>query len=162
MGETVRITGLALVLFGLWLLLSGHYQALLVSLGIASVLFVVLLAARMDVVDAEGVPIHLTPSAFRYGPWLAWQVIVSNLDVARRILDPRLPIDPVVGTVKASQRSALGRVVYANSITLTPGTVSMDIREDEIEVHALVPEGLDALRAGDMDRRVREMTEGKG
>lgn len=150
----VHAISLALVLFALWLLLSGHYVPLLIGLGALSVLLVVTIALRMDVVDREGHPIHLSPKALLYWPWLGWEIVKANLDVARRILDPRLPISPIVIRLKASQKSDLGRVIYANSITLTPGTVSIDIDGEHIEVHALTREAAQALRTGDMDRRV--------
>lgn len=148
---------LALVSYGLWLLLSGHYNALLLSLGVVSILIVVMIALRMDVIDREGHPIHLTIKILPYWSWLGWQIIRSNLDVARRILSPTMPISPTVLRVKASQRSALGKVIYANSITLTPGTVSINIETNEIEVHALTREAAAGLRAGEMNRRVAEL-----
>lgn len=150
----VHAISLALVLFALWLLLSGHYVPLLIGLGALSVLLVVTIALRMDVVDREGHPIHLSLKALLYWPWLAWEIVKSNVDVARRILSPTLPISPTVIRLKASQKSELGKVIYANSITLTPGTVSIDIDGDKIEVHALTREAAQALRTGDMDRRV--------
>ena len=150
----VHAISLALVLFALWLLLSGHYVPLLIGLGALSVLLVVTIALRMDVVDREGHPIHLSPKALLYWSWLAWEIVKSNVDVARRILSPTLPISPTVIRLKASQKSELGKVIYANSITLTPGTVSIDIDGDKIEVHALTREAAQALRTGDMDRRV--------
>ncbi len=150
----VHAISLALVLFALWLLLSGHYVPLLIGLGALSVLLVVTIALRMNVVDREGHPIHLSPKALLYWPWLAWEIVKSNVDVARRILSPTLPISPTVIRLKASQKSELGKVIYANSITLTPGTVSIDIDGDKIEVHALTREAAQALRTGDMDRRV--------
>ncbi len=150
----VHAISLALVLFALWLLLSSHYVPLLIGLGALSVLLVVTIALRMGVVDREGHPIHLSPKALLYWPWLAWEIVKSNVDVARRILSPTLPISPTVIRLKASQKSELGKVIYANSITLTPGTVSIDIDGDKIEVHALTREAAQALRTGDMDRRV--------
>ncbi len=152
---------LALVCYGLWLLLSGHYVPLLLALGALSVAIVVIVALRMDVIDREGHPIHLTAKALLYWPWLLWEIVKANVDVTRRILAPRMPISPTVVHLRASQRSELGRVIYANSITLTPGTVSMDIERDTITVHALTREAAQALRGGDMDRRVTEF-EGSG
>jgi multicomponent Na+:H+ antiporter subunit E len=91
---------------------------------------------------------------FSYWGWLVWQIIKSNIDVARVILSPSLPISPNVVRVKASQRTTLGLVTYANSITLTPGTVSMYLDGDIIEVHALTESGARELKDGEMDRRV--------
>lgn len=156
-----HVISLALVSFGFWLLLSGQYVELLFALGVLSVLLVVTIAVRMDVCDREGHPIHLSPKAILYWPWLAWEIVKANLDVACRVLDPRMPIHPSLIRVKASQRSELGKVIYANSITLTPGTVSIDIKRNEIEVHALTREAARGLRRGDMNRRVKDL-EGTG
>ncbi|MDH3472449.1 MAG: Na+/H+ antiporter subunit E [Rhodospirillales bacterium] len=148
---------LSVALFALWLLLSGHYEPLIIGLGAASCVFVALIARRMDVVDREGHPIHLTWRALMYWPWLAWEIVKSNIDVARIVLDPALPISPRVIKVEASQAEDLGRVIYANSITLTPGTVSIDVRGGTIEVHALTRSLAEGLETGEMDRRVSGM-----
>lgn len=147
---------LGLILFALWLSLSGFFKPLLLGLGLVSCVFVVRIALRMDVVDREWYPIHLlfTRLLF-YWPWLLKEIAKANIDVTRRILDPRLPISPTLVRLKASQRSDIGRVTYANSITVTPGTVSIDLQRDEIVVHALTREAAAALEEGEMDRRVR-------
>ena len=147
---------LGVVLFGIWLLWSGHYTSQLITLGVLSCLFVLILSHRMHIADEEGAPL-LGLRPLIYVPWLIKQVVLANIDVARRILDPKLPIDPVVIRVKASQQSDLGRVVYANSITLTPGTVSVEIQGDEIAVHALTPEAAEFDATGEMNRRVTWM-----
>ena len=108
----------------------------------------------------EGHPIHLTWRAVTYWPWLAWEIVKANIQVARIVVDPRLPIDPRVITVKAGQGDDLGWVTYANSITLTPGTVSIDVRGPTIEVHALTGDFAAGLESGEMDRRVTGMTGG--
>jgi multicomponent Na+:H+ antiporter subunit E len=107
----------------------------------------------MGLIDEEAVPLRLPLRAPIFLPWLLWQVVKSNVDVARRILDPRLPIRPELIRVKAGQRNDLGRAIYANSITLTPGTVSLYVDDDEIVVHALTREAAEGLRGGEMDRR---------
>ncbi len=145
---------LGLLLFGVWLLLSGFFEPLLLGLGVVSCLVVVLIAHRMDVIDREGHPIHLAWRIVIYWFWLALEIVKSNIDVARRILDPKLPIHPMLIRLPASQKSELGLVIYANSITLTPGTVSVQVEVGEILVHAIAEEPAEALRQGDMDRRV--------
>ncbi len=145
---------LTVVMFVVWLLLSGYFEPLLIIFGVLSCLAVVAIAGRMDVVDREGHPIHLGWRILLYWPWLTWQVILANLDVVRRVLDPRLPISPCVVRLKPSQKSDLGRVIFANSITLTPGTVSIDVTRDHILVHALSTAAAEELEGGDMDRRV--------
>lgn len=145
---------LGLLLFGVWLLWSGHYTPLLLSLGMGSCLVILSLVIRMDIVDDEGQPVHLVTRLPWYGPWLLKEVVVANLDVTKRILNPRLPISPTLFVVKASQHTELGQVIYANSITLTPGTITVQVKDGHIAVHALARESQEELRRGTMDRKV--------
>jgi multicomponent Na+:H+ antiporter subunit E len=144
-------------LYLVWLLLSAIFEPLILAFGLVSCLGVVAIAHRMEVIDHEGHPIHLGRKAVGYWPWLALEITKANLDVARRIIDPGLPISPTLVKLKTSQKSELGQVIYANSITLTPGTVSIDVEGDEITVHALSAEAAAELEKGDMDRRVTAM-----
>ena len=146
---------LLFILSGTWLLLSGHTNPLLLSLGLLSVAAVVACASRLEVLDDESVPVHLLPGLIRYVPWLIGQVIRSNLDVARRIVSPELPIHPSVVKVDATHHTEVGRVTYANSITLTPGTISLDVSAETIEVHALTEDAANDLMSGEMARRVQ-------
>jgi len=146
---------LIVILSGTWLLFSGHTSPLLLSLGLISVAAIVACAARLELLDEEGVPVGLLPGLMRYGPWLVIQIIRSNLDVAKRIVNPKLPIHPTVIHVDAKDHTEVGRVTYANSITLTPGTISLDVSEDAIEVHALTEEAAKDLMSGEMGRRVQ-------
>ena len=146
---------LLFILSGTWLLLSGHTSPLLLSLGLLSVTAVVACVSRLEVLDDEGVPVHLLPGLIRYVPWLIGQVIRSNLDVARRIVSPELPIHPSVIKVDATHHTEVGRVTYANSITLTPGTISLDVSAETIEVHALTEDAANDLMSGEMARRVQ-------
>lgn len=148
---------LGLALYGLWMLLSGYFVPLLLSLGAASVLVVIWIAHRMDVIDHEGHPIHLTGRAFLYWPWLIFEIVKSNIDVAKVILARKMPIHPSVIEIKATQETELGQVILANSITLTPGTVTLAIDRDIMSVHALTREAAEGLQTGDMDRRVTAM-----
>ncbi len=150
----VRLASLGAVLAVLWLLLSGHFEPLLLSFGVFSVVLVVIIAHRMDVVDREGLPIHLTRGALTYLPWLLWEIVRSNVMVARVILDPALPIDPVIVRFRGTQRTDLGRFIFANSITLTPGTITVTIDDEALEVHALKAVYVDGTEEGPMDRRV--------
>jgi multicomponent Na+:H+ antiporter subunit E len=145
---------LGLFLFAVWLLLSNHYTPLLLLLGLLSTLLVVLLAARADLIDTEIYPILFKSSVLLYWFWLGREIIKSNINVARLILDPAMPISPTVFTVRAYQKTELGRVTYANSITLVPGTVAMDVEDDVITVHALTKAAAKDLKRGDMNRRV--------
>lgn len=160
--KTVHIAAPALILFALWLLLSGHYTPLLLGLGAVSSVALAWLATRLGVLNPRGGELRFTLRFLRYLPWLVWQVIQSNLDVARRVLNPRLPISPTIVRVRASQKGAAALVVHANSITLTPGTLSLEALDDEgaIEVHALAEELATDLTEGEMDRRVRALEGG--
>ncbi len=148
---------LGLVLFGLWLLLSGFFTILLLGLGLASVVAVVWIAHRMDVIDHEGHPIHLTVRAFFFWPWLLKEIIKANFNIARVIVSRKMPINPTVIRVKATQETELGQVVYGNSITLTPGTVTIDVNKDIMSVHTLTLGAAEGLKSGEMDRRVTNM-----
>ncbi len=154
---TLRTLSLFVLLFLTWLLLSGLYTGLLLGLGVLSCLLVVAVCRRMQIVDLEGHPNHLVIGMLRYMPWLLWAIVKANIDVARRIVHPRLPVSPRVIRVAASQKTHLGQVVYANSITLTPGTVAVETGEGTIEVHALTGEAAEEVRSGDMDGRVTDL-----
>jgi len=155
MGATL-IRGVSLVVFlaGTWLLLSGHYEPLILAFGVVSCIIVAFIAYRMGVVDYESHPIHLGWRLPAFWIWLAWEIVKANFDVAKRIIRPSLPISPTVFTLETTQPSELGHVIYANSITLTPGTVSLRVDSERIEVHALSREAAADLQRGEMDRRV--------
>ncbi len=157
----MRAISLGLFLFATWILLSGHYTPLLLGLGLASTVAVVGIALRMDVVDHEGHPVHLTARFLGYWTWLAVEIVKANIDVARRIWAPSLPIDPVMIRLRASQPTELGQVIYANSITLTPGTVAVRLDGGEVLVHAVAGDMADDLAGGEMDRRVTRLEAGK-
>ena len=148
-------------LFVLWVALSGHLEPFLLSVGLLASLLVSVVTGRMRTVDPKPPAILPGLPMLTYLPWLIVQVIRSNLDMARRILSPSLPISPCVVEVRASQRTALGRATYANSITLTPGTVSIDLEGDTIRVHAIGRAQAEEVRSGAMDRRV-SAAEGPG
>jgi multicomponent Na+:H+ antiporter subunit E len=144
-----------LFLFGFWLLMSGYFTPFLVSMGFLSAVCVVWLARRMDVVDHEGHPAQLGPRAvLNYWPWLFREIIKSGWDVTRIILDPRLPISPTLVRFRPTQKTDVGLTTHANSITLTPGTISVEVGRSEFLVHAVTEAGAEGILGGDMDRRV--------
>ncbi len=156
----MRAISLGLFLFITWILLSGHYTPLLIGLGVASSVLVVAIALRMDVVDHEGHPVHLTFRFAGYWTWLLIEIVKANIDVARRIWSPSLPISPTIVRLRASQPTELGQVIYANSITLTPGTVTVRLDDGEVLVHAIAAEMASDLAGGEMDRRVTRLEAG--
>lgn len=145
---------LSIVLMVVWLVWSGIYEQLLIIFGVISVAITVVLSHYLSVVDDEGQPISLGVRPFWYVPWLLKEILVSNIDVMKRILHPKLNdpeaniISPTWIKVSAAQHSRLGESLFANSITLTPGTVSVDVGEDYIWVHALSKEGAESLIDG--------------
>jgi len=157
-----HIASLTAVLALLWLGWSGHFEPLTLALGAGSLFIVVALSVRMQVVDEEGAPLGLRWAQFAvYIVWLAWEIAKANLDVARRILSPGpLAISPRLITVKASQESELVKVIYANSITLTPGTISIDLEGSDILVHALHGDAAAGVEGGEMDRRCARLETG--
>jgi multicomponent Na+:H+ antiporter subunit E len=156
----MRFASLAVVLFAYWLALSGHYTPFLVGAGVLSAGFCAILAVRMAVADEEGHPIDLLIGAVTYWPWLVREIAMSAWSVTRIILDPRLPISPTMTKVAASQRTLAGVATYANSITLTPGTITTDVKGNVLTVHALVRDGALDLEGGRMDARVRRFEGG--
>ena len=152
---------LAASLYAFWLVLSGIYTPFLLAAGAAASIAVALLAGRMEIADREGHPLHLTFAALAYWPWLVREIMKSGWQVARIILDPRLPISPSLVRLRPSQRTAVGLVTHANSITLTPGTITIEADHREFLVHALTREGAAGVVDSEMDRRVCRM-EGRG
>lgn len=150
----MRHFALAGFLFAFWLALSGHYTPMLVAAGAASSVLCIFAMKRARVADEEGQPIELLLGAVTYFPWLIREIAKSAWAVTKIILHPRLPISPTMTLVRASQRTDPGLATYANSITLTPGTITVGVNGNELTVHALVREGALDLEDGVMDRRV--------
>jgi len=145
---------LFVLFYAFWLLMSGHYTPFLLGMGAASSAAVVWLARRMDVADREGHPVHLGWSALLYWPWLVKEILKSALEVSRVVLDPRLPVSPTVVRFRPRQKTVVGLVTHANSITLTPGTLSVEVSPEQFVVHGLTRTGAEAAVDSDMDRRV--------
>ena len=148
---------LFLTLAAFWLANSGHYTTFVITLGAISVLFVVFIAHKMDVVDHEAQPLHLTFKIPAYHLWLIKEIIISNITVVKHIWLGNNSISPTFKTITSSQKTDMGKVIYANSITLTPGTVTVNIYHDKFLVHALLRESIDDLEKGEMDKRVSRL-----
>jgi multicomponent Na+:H+ antiporter subunit E len=162
-GETVRVASLAFALYVFWLLLSGHTDAFLLGAGALAAVGIAFAGRVFGYTDREGHPVELILAGFRYWPWLAVEIAKSSVNVARIILSPSLPISPRLVKVRAGPETAVGMATYANSITLTPGTITVDTDRHHhwIVVHALTEDGVTGLLDGDMDRRVTRF-EGRG
>ena len=139
------------LLFVFWLLLSGHFSPLMLGLGLASVLLTMVLIRRMTLVDHESYPLHLSSKLPTFLAYISKAIIKANIDVIKLILTmKRSSVSPQMIEVDESLKTDLGAVIYANSITLTPGTVSVELTEDKILVHALTKEAADDLASGEM------------
>ena len=149
-----HVLALSALLSAFWLINSGHYTPLFFFFMAVSVVFVVILCRRMDVVDGESQPVELTLTLSAYSLWLVKEIVLANIAVARSVWGGPDTISPRVFKVTANQKTDLGKVVYANSITLTPGTVSVDLKDNVITVHSLTAESAEDLMTGEMDRRV--------
>ena len=148
---------LSLLLAIFWLLNSGHHTLLMLSLGALSIAFVLYISHRMDVIDHESQSLHLTLKFPGFYAWLTKEIILANIMVVKHIWLGNKTISPTMTTIKANQKTDMGKVIYANSITLTPGTVAVALEGDQIRVHALLSESIEELEAGEMDRRVTEL-----
>ena len=153
----LHLTSLGIVLYAFWILLSGFFEPFLLAAGAGSALCVVLLARRMKIVDREGHPIQMIAAVVLYWPWLLKEIAKSAWNVSRIILDPRLPISPVLVRFKPSQKSQVGLATHANSITLTPATITVEATQDEFLVHALTQAGGAGVIDSEMDRRISEV-----
>lgn len=149
-----KAISLGAALFGFWLVLSGHYTPFLLTMGLISVLLTLLLAHRTDTIAPEVTPRHLRAGIVAYWCWLAVQILKSSIDVARIILSRKPAIAQKFIFVPTSQTSDMSRVIFANSITLTPGTVTVETQDGYFTVHALNEAAADLEALAEMDRRV--------
>lgn len=152
-----RIPRLAPLLAVFWLALSGHFEARLLALGALSVALVLWVVHRMDVIDHESLPAHVSPSLPRYCLWLAGKVLRSSLAVTRQVWSPRSGLRPTLDLTPARELPELSQAIYANSVTLTPGTLALTVNDDSIEVHSLQESDIAELHAGEMLGRVRRL-----
>ena len=153
---------LALVLAVLWLLLSGYwFKPLLVGFGVLAVVSALVVTARMGLLDGESVPFARLPQYLKYWGWLGAEIFKANIAVVRIAMAPDLNIKPVMTRVAVTAKSDMARTTYANSITLTPGTVTIEVEETGFLVHALTEEFADQDAFRDMERRSIEAVEGK-
>lgn len=152
-----HILATAATLMALWLLLSGHFEPLILISGIVSSLALAWFSYTLNLIGPGLETARFAGRSLRYLPWLFWQIIRSNIAVARIILRRDMPINPQIVRVPQGQRTELGTAVHANSITLTPGTLSLDVNDAGIEVHVLADAFARDLEGGEFDRRVRAL-----
>lgn len=152
-----RVLALLALLVAAWLLWSGMFKPLLLGLGLFSCLLTIYVTHRMGYFETDMFALRFGRRLLGYWLWLAKEIVKSSIDVARIVINPKLPISPQVVKIKASSTHPVEQAILANSITLTPGTLALDVYKGEITVHALTRAGADELLKGDMDRRVARL-----
>ncbi len=160
MGRTI---GLFLGLVVTWLLLSGYYfdHPLIMIFGFLSCVMTAWIAHRMDVVDHEAVPYHFGFRILAYWSWLFKQIAKANIAVTKIVFSDLGQVRPQMFKVKADGLNDMGLVILANSVTLTPGTVTVDLIDDELTIHALSKDLADPSGIMEMKKRIASL-EGKG
>jgi len=151
-----------LLLIGLWFHLSGHFDLFHITLGIASVGLVMFINAPLkdlkffkddyfawDDLQYKGL--------IGYLPWLANEIIVASFQIAYLVLHPQMPVNPHLVKFRVKMPNLAAKIILGNSITLTPGTVTVELNGDEFLVHALTPELAKNLINGEMPVKVARL-----
>lgn len=152
---------LTLALAALWAVLSDKLtNPLILGFGVFAIVFAVAMAFRMRLIDEDAVPFPRLPQFLAYWGWLGDQIVRANIHVVRLVMNPQLDIQPVVTRVPVKLHTDLARATFANSITLTPGTVTVEVEETGFLVHGLSAELAAQEGLRDMEARSRKAAEG--
>lgn len=149
----------SIIMFLFWILLSGEFNFVLILSAVVSSLLVAYLSHDLLIgeIDIRLAAIKII-RFIKYLPWLLWQIVLSNKDLVYRTLHPKMPIEPVVIEFDTPLRTEMGITILANSITLTPGTVTLEANsKGRFIVHAIAGGPADSLLAGDMQARVKKI-----
>ncbi|MCP4220940.1 MAG: Na+/H+ antiporter subunit E [bacterium] len=163
------------LLFGVWLMLSGHYDPFHIAMGILSSAGVVALHWRLrkyyffegEIAETSAKMKNVFPARIRYGrvffyiPWLIWQIVVASLQVAAVVLNPKMPIDPGFVCFKSKLPNMGAKVILGNSITLTPGTITVELQKNEFVVHSLMDASASGIVDGSLPGEVAKLYERK-
>tara|TARA_Y100000590_G_scaffold467150_1_gene645010 strand:+ start:13943 stop:14443 length:501 start_codon:yes stop_codon:yes gene_type:complete len=150
------------LLFLFWYLLSGKNNLLLIAIGLLSVGSIIGYLSKINLIDEESLPLYLIPKVFTYWFWLYKEILLSSIYVAKLIIAPKLEISPQYFKIKSNQKTSMGFNIYANSITMTPGTISVIINntKKEINVHSITIDTKDSLKKGNMDKKIKNLMGG--
>ncbi len=166
--ELLQFILLTMILFGFWLIMSGMWQVKFLVVGFAASLVIAWVTRPLLRIPSQTVP-NKNYLAFNlpylkllaYVPWLLWEIIKANIDVVKLVLDPKMPISPAIITFEKSMSNPIAHVFLANSITLTPGTVTVDLKDGIYHVHAITEQAARSLvpaeGEGDMSKRVADL-----
>lgn len=158
----IYLPGLVAALAAFWFALSGQTAPLFIALGVASLLVVLALSVRLKIIDRDASPYHRAPQLALYLGWLLVEIVKANIAVIVKIVAPKHAIDPVIVRMRTTARTDLGKALFANSITLTPGTVTVDVEGDRLVVHALVRENAHPSGFAQMDAKAARTADGRG
>jgi len=148
----------ALIMFSFWIFLSGEFSIILLLSGLISSLLVSYMSNDLLIGNADmKLGFIRTIRFIRFLPWLLWQIVMANIDLALRTLHPKMPINPRLINIKNNLKTDLGMVILANSITLTPGTVTIDVNEDEFLIHVISEKAANSLILGEMQAKVKKI-----
>jgi len=153
-----RTVALSLILATAWLLWSGLYKPLLLILGFLSCALTVLIVRRMKLFDDETYSLHFSWRLVRFWGWLAKEIWLSSIEVAKIVLHPKCPVSPRIVVLQTRASDNFTQVLLGNSITLTPGTLTLDVHEGQLTVHTLTDAGAKALLSGEMAAHVNHVT----
>jgi multicomponent Na+:H+ antiporter subunit E len=155
-----RLVTLIIVLTAFWALLSGQFHnVVLIGTGIVCILGVAVLGLKMKIIDDDTAPSPTWLRLVFYMPYLLKEIVLANIDVLKRVWDPAMDLDPRMMRIHYKTRTAFGTTTYANSITLTPGTVTVAVNTAErtMLIHALTQEAAEGLATGEMERQVLKL-----
>jgi multicomponent Na+:H+ antiporter subunit E len=151
----------ALVMFSFWILLSGEFTFILITSGVVASLIVAYLSHDLFIGKPDlKTEIGRVFKFIVYLPWLLWEIILANFEIAYLVLNPKPLIDPQLVRFKNDLKTDLGLVTLAHSITLTPGTVTVEATKEEFVIHAIWQKSADGIIGGEMQRKVKKI-EGK-
>ena len=149
-----------LIMFGFWILLSGKFDLFHLTLGIISSVLVSFLSADLFMYEHGKKGLATGVRFLLYLPWLLYQILLSTLHVTFLALHPKMKdqIDPTIVTFKTKLKTNIGKVALANSITLTPGTITIRIEDQVFYVHAISRKAAAGL-PGEMEERLAKVFE---
>lgn len=156
----LHVLAVWLGLFTFWVVLSGKLDPVHLAMGAGSAALVTWLSAdqlftRMDAGERRWLTFIHWGRFLAYLPWLGWEIVKANIQLLKLVLGPLSRLRPSIVTYKAPDLSSeVSRVFLANSITLTPGTVTIDVEDETLVVHAITRAGGDDVLGGGMARRV--------
>lgn len=148
----------AIAMFSFWILLSGEFTFILITSGIVASLIVAYLSHDIFIGKPDiKVETRRVFKFIKYLPWLLWKVILANFEIAYLVLHPKMLVDPQIVRFKTDLKTDLGIVTLANSITLTPGTITVEANKEEFVIHAIWQKSAEGIIDGEMQRKVKEI-----